>query len=165
MLPCGSSRPLLVSRFPRPYFGLIFEIRHCQRNNPQDDTTLSQGEGSKMRQGLACPTVCSIIVTNNSDLSLLTGNNNNHPATLTARMKMASLGSINPKPKRKQIRPTASTFHQRHVRNLVAKRHKSNVHNVAVRLYDAKKQKLNGMSIWQVQTAITANTKCAPALQ
>ncbi len=78
---------------------------------------------------------------------------------------MASLGSINPKPKRKQIRPTASTVQQRHVHNLAAKRHKSNAHNVAMHLYNAKKQKPNGMSIWQVQAAITANTKCAPALQ
>ena len=38
-----------------------------------------------------------------------------------------------PKPKRKQIRPTASTVQQRHVNNLTAKRQKSNTHKAAVR--------------------------------
>ena len=39
-----------------------------------------------------------------------------------------------PKPKRKQIRPTASAVQQRRINNLKAKRHKSDVHKAAVRL-------------------------------
>jgi hypothetical protein len=53
-----------------------------------------------------------------------------------------------PKPKRKQ--PTASAVQQRRIDDLKAKRHKSNEHKAAVRLYDIEKQKPNGMSIRKV---------------
>ena len=55
-----------------------------------------------------------------------------------------------PKPKRKQITLTASAVRQRHIDDLKAKRHKSNEHKAAVRLYDIEKQKPNGMSIRKV---------------
>ncbi len=59
-----------------------------------------------------------------------------------------------PKPKPKQIRLTASAIQQRHVNDLKAKRHKSNAHKAALRLYGAERQKPNGMLIWQVQAII-----------
>ena len=49
-----------------------------------------------------------------------------------------------PKPKRKQIRLTACAAQQKRVNDLEAKRHKSDAHKAAVRLYNAEKQKPNG---------------------
>jgi hypothetical protein len=71
-----------------------------------------------------------------SDLSSLTGESSALPAPQF------------PKPKRKQ--PTASAVQQRRIDDLKAKRHKSNEHKAAVRLYDIEKQKPNGMSIRKV---------------
>jgi hypothetical protein len=59
-----------------------------------------------------------------------------------------------PKPKRKQIRLTASAIQQRRVDNLAAKRHKS----------DAHKQKPDGMSIRMVYDAITAKYETCPSI-
>jgi hypothetical protein len=71
-----------------------------------------------------------------SDLSSLTGESSAPPAPQF------------PKPKRRQ--PTASAVQQRCVNDLKAKRHKSNEHKAAVRLYDIEKQKPNGMSVRKV---------------
>jgi len=68
-----------------------------------------------------------------------------------------------PKPKRKQIRPTASTVQQRRVHDLKAKRHKSSAHKAAVRLYDVEKQKPNGMSVRKVLSAILAKFDVCPS--
>ena len=72
---------------------------------------------------------------------------------------MTLSGPTNPKPKHKQIRPTASAIQQQWcINNLKVKRHKSDVHKAAVRLYSPEKQSLyspekqkpTGMSIRQV---------------
>ena len=55
--------------------------------------------------------------------------------------------ATNPKPKRKQIRPTSAAIQQIRIDNLAAKRHKSNAHKAAVRLFHTEKQKPKGMSI------------------
>jgi len=68
-----------------------------------------------------------------------------------------------PKPKRKQIRPTSSAVEQRHVNDLKAKRHKSNAHKAAVRLYDVEKQKPNGMSVRKVLSVILAKFEVCPS--
>ena len=90
--------------------------------------------------------------TNNLVLLPLTGREDNKLTTTTTRVLS---GPTHPKPKRKQTRPTASAVQQRRIDNLAEKRHKSDVHKAAVRLYNAKKQKLDGMSIRQVQAVIT----------
>jgi hypothetical protein len=95
------------------------------------------------------------IGTNNSDLSDLTGKDNELAMTMTT-MTSASLGPTHPKPKREQIRSTASAIQQRRIDNLAAKRHKSDMHKAAVCLYKVEKQKPNGLSVRQVQAVITA---------
>jgi len=67
------------------------------------------------------------------------------------------------KPKCKQIRPTASTVEQRRVNDLKAKRHKSNTHKAAVRLYNVEKQKPNGMSGRKVLSVILAKFEVCPS--
>ena len=67
------------------------------------------------------------------------------------------------KPKCKQIRPTASTVEQRRVNDLKAKRHKSNTHKAAVRLYNVEKQKPNGMSVRKVLSVILAKFEVCPS--
>ncbi len=62
-------------------------------------------------------------------------------------MTTTTTGPTHPKPMRKQIRATASTVQQGRINDLSAKRHKSNAHKVAVRLFNAEKQKPDGMSI------------------
>jgi hypothetical protein len=69
-----------------------------------------------------------------------------------------------PKPKRKQIRLTASAVQQRRVDNLASKRHKSDAHKAAVRLFKAEKQKPDGMSIRLVYDAITAKYETCPSI-
>ncbi len=100
---------------------------------------------------------------NNSDLSDLTGKNNELATTMMTTTS-ASLGPMHPKPKRKQIRLTASAVHQRHADNLAAKRHKSDVHKAAVCLYKVEKQKPNGLSIRQVHAVITARYEVCPSI-
>ena len=68
-----------------------------------------------------------------------------------------------PKPKRKQIMPTASAIQQRRIDDLKAKRHKSSAHKAAVRLYDVEKQKPNGMSVRKVLSAILAKFDVCPS--
>ena len=70
------------------------------------------------------------------------------------------MGLMHPKPKRKQIWPTASAIQQSCINDLAAKRHKSGVHKAAVRLFNAEKQKPDGMSIRQVHDTIMAKYKC-----
>ncbi len=65
---------------------------------------------------------------------------------LTMSMKALSVAT-NPKPKRKQVRPTSAAIQQIRIDNLAAKRHKSNAHKAAVRLFHTEKQKPKGMSI------------------
>jgi hypothetical protein len=116
---------------------------------------------SKARMGPPAPTDGGIIVISNEPLLLdLTGNDDALPTMVTT----SSEPTI-PKPKCKQIRPNASSIKQRRVHDVKAKRHKSDAHKAAVCLYNAKKQKPNGLLIQKVQAAITANTKCAQALQ
>ena len=83
--------------------------------------------------------------------------------TTTTVMTMTLPGPTYPKPKRKQVRPTASAIQQRCIHDLKAKRHKSNAHKAAVRLYIAEKQKPNGMSLWKVRAAITSKYKEYPS--
>ena len=73
-------------------------------------------------------------------------------------------GPTHPKPKRKQIRLTASAIQQRRIDDLAAKRHKSDAHKAAVRLFNAEKQKLNGMSIRQVHDTILAEYETCPSI-
>ncbi len=68
-----------------------------------------------------------------------------------------------PKPKRKKIRPTASAVQQRRANDLKAKRHKSDAHKAAVRLYNIENQKPNGMSIRKVLSVILAKFEVCPS--
>ena len=79
-------------------------------------------------------------------------------------MASSSSAPTNPKPKRKQIRPTASAVQQRHVDDLAAKKHKSDVHKAAIRLFDAEKKKPDGMSIRQVHDVITSKFETCPSI-
>jgi hypothetical protein len=71
---------------------------------------------------------------------------------------------MNPKPKRKQIRPTASAVQQQRVDNLAAMKHKSDAHKAAIHLFDAKKKKPDGMSIRQVHDVITSKYDTCPSI-
>jgi hypothetical protein len=77
-------------------------------------------------------------------------------STTVTAMTTTSSGPSNHKPKRKQVRPTASAIQQRRTNNLKAKRHKSGAHKAAVRLYVAEKKKPKGMSPRQVRAVITS---------
>jgi len=78
----------------------------------------------------------NIIVCNES-LSIL-------PVSSDVLLLVVSSVPTNPKPKCKQTRLTASAAQQKRVNDLEAKRHKSDAHKAAVRLYNAEKQKPNG---------------------
>ncbi len=69
----------------------------------------------------------------------LTSEDNGLP---TSTLMMTSSRPTDPKPKQKQTRPTASAIQQRCIDNLKAKRHKSNAHKVAMRLYGSKRQRI-----------------------
>jgi len=69
------------------------------------------------------------------------------PSSASSSSASSSSAPTNPKPKRKQIRATSSSVQQRRVDDLAAKRHKSEAHKAAVRLFDAEKKKPNGMSV------------------
>ena len=73
-----------------------------------------------------------IVTNNDADLSPLTGKDDY--LTASATTTTMSTGPTHPKPKRKQIRPTAAAVQQRRVDNLAAKRHTSDAHKAAVRL-------------------------------
>jgi hypothetical protein len=114
----------------------------------------------KAKQTTPCrdaPTVeeVRIVTDNNTDLLPLTGEDDDPTASMTA---------MHPKPKRKQIRPTASAIQQRRVNNLAAKRHKSDAHKAAMRLFKVEKQKPDGMSIRLVYDAITAKYGTCPSI-
>ena len=96
--------------------------------------------------------VVFVNVDNTPSLSNFTSNNDAlPPSTLTS----ASSAPTNPKPKRKQISSTASAVQQQRVNDLATKKHKSDAHKAATRLFDAEKKKPNGMSIRQVHNVIT----------
>ncbi len=78
-----------------------------------------------------------LVVTNNdADLSTLTGGEVDDDLTASATTTTATTGPAqHPKPKRKQIRHTARATQQIRVDNLAAKRHKSEAHKAAVRLF------------------------------
>ena len=96
-----------------------------------------------------------------ASLSDLTSENELPTTTTTAS---SSSAPTNPKPKRKQIRLTASAVQQQRVGNLAAKKHKSDAHKAAVRLFDAEKKKPDGMSIRQVHDFITSRYETCPAI-
>jgi hypothetical protein len=58
-----------------------------------------------------------------------------------------------------------SAVQQRRVNNLAAKRHESDEHKAAVRLFKAEKQKPDGMSIRLVHDAITAKYETCPSIE
>ena len=106
--------------------------------------------------------VICVNVDNTPSLSDFTSDND---ALLPTTSASSSSAPTNPKPKKKQIRPTASAVQQHRVDNLAAKKHKSDAHKAAIRLFDAKKKKPDGMSIRQVHDVITRNMKPAPVLR
>jgi hypothetical protein len=83
-----------------------------------------------------------ILTSNEPSILDLTSNGDGSSllTTMTAMMTTSS-GPSNPKPKCKQVRWTASAVHKWRTNNLKAKRHKSNAHSAAVRLYVAEKKK------------------------
>jgi len=95
--------------------------------------------------------VIFVDVDNAPSLSDFTSDND---ASLPTTSASSSSAPTNPKPKRKQIRPTASAVQQRRVDNLAANKHKSDAHKAAIRLFDAEKKKPDGMSIRQVCPSI-----------
>jgi hypothetical protein len=106
--------------------------------------------------------VICVDVDNAPSLSNFTSDNDASLPTTSASLSSAP---TNPKPKRKQIRPTASAVQQRRVGDLAAKKHKSDMHNAAIRLFDADKKKPDGMSIRQVHDVITSKYETAPVLR
>jgi hypothetical protein len=96
--------------------------------------------------------VVFVNVDNTPSLSNFTSNNDALPPSTSTS---ASSAPTNPKPKRKQISSTASAVQQRRVNDLATKKHKSDAHKAATRLFDAEKKKPNGMSIRQVHNVIT----------
>ena len=108
-----------------------------------------------------------LVVTNNdADLSTLTGGEVDDDPTASATTTTTTTGPAqHPKPKRKQIWHTARATQQRRVDNLAEKRHKSEAHKAAVRLFHAEKQKPDGgMSIRMVYDAITAKYETCPSI-
>ena len=104
------------------------------------------------------PTVNVQITANNLVLSPLTGGT----ASTTGTTK--TTGPTHTKPKRKQIRSTASAIQQSRIDDLVAMRHKSDAHKATVRLFNAEKQKPDGMSIRQVHDTIMAKYETCPSI-
>ena len=107
-----------------------------------------------------------VVGTNNdaADLSTLTGEDDDPTASATTTTTTTEPAQQHPKPKRKQIRHTARAIQQSRVDNLAAKRHKSDAHKAAVRLFQAEKQKPDGMSIRMVYDAITAKYETCPSI-
>jgi hypothetical protein len=92
----------------------------------------------------------------------LTGGDND--LTASATMTTMTTGPMHPKPMRKQIRATESAIQQRRIDDLSAKRHKSNVHKAAMRLFNIEKQKPDGMLIRLVYDAIMAKYETCPSI-
>ena len=107
-----------------------------------------------------------LVVTNNdADLSTLTSGEDDDPTASATTTTTTTGPAQHPKPKRKQIRHTARATQQSRVDNLAAKRHKSDAHKAAVRLFHAEKQKPDGgMSIRMVYDAITAKYETCPSI-
>jgi hypothetical protein len=103
------------------------------------------------------PLMVVVVTNNDADLSTLTGEEDTTTTTTTGPAQ-------HPKLKRKQIRRTARAIQQSRVNNLAAKRHKSDEHKAAVRLFNAEKQKPDGMSIRMVYDAITAKYETCPCI-
>jgi hypothetical protein len=100
-----------------------------------------------------------------SSLSDMTGTPSSASSSSASSSSASSSSApTNPKPKRKQIRSTSSSVQQRRVDNLAAKRHKSEAHKAAVRLFDAEKRKPDGMSIRQVHDFITSKYETCPGI-
>ena len=110
------------------------------------------------------PAAAVRIVTNDTDLSPLTTGEDDDPSSTTTTSHTTTTGPMHPKPKRKQIRPTATAIQQRRANEVAAKRHKSDAHKAAVRLFNSEKQKPEGMSIRQVHEHITAKYKTCPSI-
>jgi len=110
------------------------------------------------------PTFEVQITANNSVLSPLTGGDNDDPTASTTETTK-TMGPTHPKPKRKQIRPTVSTIQQSRIDDLVAKRHKSDAHKAAVRLFNAEKQKPDGCPSGRCTIPSWQSTKLAQALR
>jgi hypothetical protein len=107
------------------------------------------------------PTVDVQITANSLVLSPLTGGDNNDPTALTTGTTKTTRPT-HPKPKRKQIRPTASAIQQSRIDELAAKRHKSDAHKAGVSLFNAEKP--DGMSIRQVHGTIMAKYETCPSI-
>ncbi len=85
------------------------------------------------------------------DLSDLTsGGGSLRKAVLTE----VSSGPMHLKPKHKQIHLTTSAIQQKRIDDLAAKKHKSEAHKAAMCLYNAERQKPDGLSVRQVQAII-----------
>ena len=128
----------------------------------QDDKSSSRGSQGKAKYtSPGCPNrlwlECNKLF---NPIAIDWGDGNNDPMASAARTT-ATMGTRHPKPNRKQIQPTAFAIQQRRVEDLAAKRHKSNVHKAAMRLF---KQKSDGMSIRQVYYSITAKYKTRPSI-
>ncbi len=121
-------------------------------------------EAKQMTPHRDTPTVKKepIVTINNADLSPLTGEDDNPTASATTTT--TTTGPTHPKPKRKQIWPSMSAVQQRRANNLAVKRHKSDAHKAAVRLFKAEKEKPDGMSIRLVYDAITAKYGTCPSI-
>ncbi len=111
-------------------------------------------------RGRPSPNNRVIIISNEPSLSNLTSKDN---GLRMSTSRTTSSGPTNPKPKQKQTCPTTSAIQQRRIDDLKAKRHKSDVHLVAMRLYGSKRQKPDGMSIWQVVDVITSRFETCPS--
>ncbi len=123
-------------------------------------------EAVQAKQRTPCrdaPAAAVRIVANEMELSPLTGEDDDPSRTMTTS-NTTTMGPTHPKPKRKQIRPTASAVQQRHIDHVAAKRHKSDAHKAAVRLFNSEKQKPDGMSIRQVHEHITAKYETCPSI-
>jgi hypothetical protein len=110
------------------------------------------------------PLLVVVVTNNDADLSTLTGEDDDPTASATTPTTTTGLAQQHPKPKQKQIRHTARAIQQSRVDNLATKRHKSDAHKAAVRLFQAEKQKPDGMSIRMVYDAITANYETCPSI-
>ena len=100
---------------------------------------------------------------NGSGVSPLTGDGDDEHTTTTT-LTAPSSGPTHPKPKRKQIRVTASAVQQRSIDDRALKKHKSDAHKAAVRLYDSERKKPDGMSVRQVHAVIKAKYETCPSV-
>ena len=105
-----------------------------------------------------------VVFVNVDNMPLLSDFTSDNNALPPSTLALSSSALANPKLKRKQIRPTASPVQQWCVDDLAAKKHKSDVHKVAMRLFDAEKKKPDGMSIRQVHNVITSKYETCPSI-